>query len=167
MTSVRIRQRPYTHPAIKNPTYPMVVDHQIVELSWEEEPTMNAMTQAAVLPKKSTEQFIAEAESLLPDWAISRARGQLVEGAQLPTKDGRRMGNAHILKIVPGIAGVPSLNYLILTDAGNTIVMSENEIEAQFYPPEYVGEVKAILRKFWRHEDFPVDLYMAEQGITA
>lgn len=128
---------------------------------------MNAMTQHSVLPKRTTEELIAEAESQLPEWAISRARGQLVEGAQLPTRDGRRMGNAHILKIVPGIAGVPSLNYLILTDAGNTMVMSENELEAQFYPPEYVGEVKAILRKFWRHEEFPVDLYMAEQGIPA
>lgn len=127
---------------------------------------MNAIVDCSKHPKLSTEELIAQAESMLPEWAIARARGQLVEGAQLPTKDGRRMGNAHILKIVPGIKGVPSLNYLILTDAGNTVVMSENEIQAQFYPPEYVSSVKSILKKFWRHEDFPIDLYMAEQGIS-
>lgn len=119
------------------------------------------------LPKKSTEDLIAEAESMLPQWAIGRARGELVEGAQLPTMDGRRMGNSHIIKIVPGLKGAPSLNYLILTDAGNTVVMSENEIRAQFHPPEYISSVKDILRKFWRHEEFPIDLYMAEQGISA
>lgn len=128
---------------------------------------MNAMLECTKHQKKSTEQLIAEAQSMLPEWAISRAHGELVAGAQLPTMDGRRMGNAHIIKIAPGIKGVPSLNYLILTDAGNTMVMSENEIRAQFYPPEYVSNVKDILRKFWRHEEFPIDLYMEEQGTSA
>jgi hypothetical protein len=128
---------------------------------------MNAMTDCSKYPKKSTEALIAEAESLLPEWAVGRARGELVEGAQLPTRDGRRMGNAHILKVVPGLKDMPSLNYLILTDAGNTLVFSESELHAQFYPPEYIARVTDILKKFWRHEEFPVELYIAEQGIAA
>jgi hypothetical protein len=119
------------------------------------------------LPKKSTEELMAEVAARLPEWAIGRAHGEFVEGAQLPTKDGRLMGNAHIIKIVPALKDAPSLNHLILTDAGNTFVMSKNELEDRFHPPEYVSSVKDILRKFWRHEEFPVDLYMAEQGITA
>ena len=40
MTSERrINARPYTNPTIKNPTYPTVVDHQILEMTWEERNT--------------------------------------------------------------------------------------------------------------------------------
>lgn len=102
---------------------------------------------------KTTDELIAEHEAQLPEWAVARAYGMLMEGAQLPTKDGRRMGNSHIIKIVPGLHDMPSLNYLILTDAGNTVVMSENEIQEQFYRPEYVGTVEDIIQKFWRRPE--------------
>lgn len=111
---------------------------------------MNAMTDCSNIRKRTTEELIAEAEARLPEWAVARAHGDLVEGAQLPTRDGRRMGNAHIIRIVPAPPAAPSLNYLILTDAGNTVVFSEGELREQFYPPEYIGTVSEIIEKFWR-----------------
>lgn len=87
----------------------------------------------------------------LPHWAIKRAAG-LEAGAQLPTRDGRKTGNAHIVDIRPAPRGRMGLEYLILTDAGNSFIMSEAELHAQFYPPEYVGDVQDIIAKFWREE---------------
>jgi hypothetical protein len=88
----------------------------------------------------------------LPGWAIKRAAG-LEEGAHLPTRDGRRMGNGHIIQITPAPRGMIGLNYLVLTDAGNTIVMSESEITSCFYPPEFVSDVEEVIRKFWREPE--------------
>lgn len=87
----------------------------------------------------------------LPEWAIKRAAG-LELGAQLPTRDGRKTGNAHIIRISPAPRGRMGLHYLILTDAGNSFVMTEPEISTQYYPPEFVGDVDDIIRKFWREE---------------
>jgi hypothetical protein len=88
----------------------------------------------------------------LPDWAIRRAAG-LELGAHLPTRDGRISGNAHIVDIKPAPRGRIGLNYLILTDAGNTFIMSEPEIAAQYYPPEFVGDLGDIITKFWRQNE--------------
>lgn len=107
------------------------------------------------LEKRTTEDLIAEVEARLPEWAVFRAHGALVEGAQLPTKDGRLMGNAHIIKMVPALNAMPSLNYLVLTDAGNTFVMSELEIRDRFHPPEYVARVDEVVAKFWK-QDIPL-----------
>lgn len=90
----------------------------------------------------------------MPAWAIKRAAG-LEAGAQLPTRDGRVTGNAHIVDIRPAPRGRMGLEFLILTDAGNSFVMSEAEIHAQYYPPEWVAEVGDITAKFWR-EDSPL-----------
>lgn len=91
---------------------------------------------------------------LLPEWAIKRAAG-LEIGAQLPTRDGRRTGNAHIVNITPAPRGRMGLQYLILTDAGNSFVMSEAEVHGQYYEPEWVANVDDIIKKFWR-EDLPL-----------
>lgn len=89
-------------------------------------------------------------DSPMPAWAIRKAAG-LEEGSHLPTRDGRRMGNSHIVSIHPSPRGRMGLNYLILTDAGNSIVLSEPEINEYFYPPEYVADVDEVIAKFWRH----------------
>lgn len=130
---------------------------------------MNTLIDCSNYPKKTLEQLEAEIADHLPDWAIARAHGELVEGAQLPTRDGRLMGNAHILKMVPGLKGAPSLNYLVLTDAGNTLVFSENELRSRFYPPEWVSAVPDIIRKFWRHDQEPIEQSRIAQqyGLTA
>ena len=84
----------------------------------------------------------------LPPWAICRARGVLMLGAQLPTRDGRRMGNAHIVEITPGCLGTERLMYSILTDAGSKMVMTAEEIAQRFYPPVWVSDVAEVIRKF-------------------
>lgn len=98
-------------------------------------------------------ELIPECESvLLPEWAIGRTDGQYVLGAQLPTRDGRRMGNAHITDIREGCLGTDQRFYGVLTDAGTELVMTASELYECFYPPKYVSDVKEVLRKFSRHD---------------
>lgn len=91
-------------------------------------------------------------EDHLPAWAVCRARGVLMLGAQLSTRDGRRMGNAHIVGITPGCLGTERLMYSILTDAGSKTAMTAEEIAECFYPPQWVSDVNEVLRKFQRKE---------------
>lgn len=86
-------------------------------------------------------------EELLPPWAIGLARGTLMVGAQLATRDGRRMGNAHI---IGGTKVNEVMYYTILTDAGNECKFTAGEIAHQFYPPKYIADVSEIIRKFKR-----------------
>lgn len=89
----------------------------------------------------------------MPDWAIGRAGGMYLIGAQLPTRDGRRMGNAHIVDtLVPPEDSVLAgrQQYRILTDAGTELVLTAQELEECFHPPEWVSDVKEVQRKFSR-----------------
>lgn len=103
----------------------------------------------------SLENHEVNLEDMLPPWAKALAHGELVVGAQLPTRDGRRMGNAHIVDI--GNTNTPNGKrvHLVLTDAGNTMLMFADEIQEAFYPPKYVSDVDEIINKFWR-EDTPL-----------
>lgn len=96
-------------------------------------------------------QLEALLDAPIPPWAVKRAMG-LELGAQLPTRDGRITGNAHIVRIAAAPKGRMGLQYLILTDGGNSFVMSEAEVTAQYYPPEFIGDLNDIIRKFWREE---------------
>ena len=90
-------------------------------------------------------------EGPLPPWAIDRARGKPVLGAQLPTRDGRRCGNAHIVDIAEPGEGEWSMGqpvYHLLTDAGSEMRMTFSEMREQFYPPVWVSDVNAVWRKF-------------------
>lgn len=90
---------------------------------------------------------------ILPPWAIGHAEGQLVPGAQLPTRDGRRIGNAHVLEVFE-IHFVqnpqPTPLYSVLTDAGNVLSLMEAEVGELFYPPQWVSDVDEVVRKFQR-----------------
>lgn len=86
-------------------------------------------------------------EEYLPEWAIGFAEGKLQLGAGLPTKDGRRTGNAHIIEITEP-RGEPL--YKCLTDAGNIMHLSFSEVQQLFYPPKYVSSVEDIKTKFLR-----------------
>lgn len=80
------------------------------------------------------------AESLpLPQWATGLANGEFVTGAALPTKDGRRCGNAAITNIYPD-AEFTTI-YEVLTDAGNHLSLTEAEVRELFHPPEYVMDL--------------------------
>lgn len=87
----------------------------------------------------------------LPDWAIGKLNGELVLGAQLCTRDGRRTGNAHIIGITNSKYDGSEL-FLVLTDAGTKMACSRGEVEYFFYPPKYRSNVEEVLRKFQRRE---------------
>ncbi len=116
------------------------------------------MDSIQTMDHKETNMNQSEIDALvrqqLPSWAMKRASG-LEIGAQLPTRDGRITGNAHIVDIAQARKGTLGLRYLILTDAGNSFVMSEPEVIAQYYPPEWVADVHEIIKRFWR-EDLPL-----------
>lgn len=64
-----------------------------------------------------------------PSWARGLADGYMCLGAALPTRDGRRTGNATLVSVNPdGTAKV-------LTDAGNRMVLTHRELEELFHEP--------------------------------
>ncbi|AID16862.1 hypothetical protein vBDshPR2C_47 [Dinoroseobacter phage vBDshPR2C] len=82
---------------------------------------------------------MSDDQILLPHWAKGLAHGDYtLPNAALPTRDGRATGNAVT------VGGVTSLNpdptFLVVTDAGNLIRCTLNEMKELFYPPEYVME---------------------------
>jgi hypothetical protein len=89
-------------------------------------------------------------DDMLPPWAIGKTDGVLVLGAQLPTRDGRRMGNSHIINISQDeyINIDFGMLYTILTDAGNEFKLFKIEMDSAFYPPQWVSDVSEIKRKF-------------------
>jgi hypothetical protein len=83
--------------------------------------------------------------ALMPHWAIGSTTSICV-GAQLLTKDGRHTGNAVVTgrKHHTGLknttyGGVRS--WTVLTDAGNSLVLSDEEIKQLFYAPQWVMDV--------------------------
>lgn len=91
-------------------------------------------------------------EEPLPPWAIGKSNGELKVGVQLCTKDGRRMGNA----VVTGQrtatwaykdGTVPEI-YEVVTDVGNKMRLTTNEVDELFYIGDYVMDVgEALLRR--------------------
>ena len=75
----------------------------------------------------------------LPEWARCPAHGNYAKTlAALPTRDGRRSGNAVVIgESDRQWPGVPTI-YLVVTDAGNVMRLTLNEMSAMFYPPEYI-----------------------------
>ena len=68
----------------------------------------------------------------LPAWAVAFASGDYLQvGAVLPTRDGRRCGNARVLSVNGESANVR-------TDAGNAMTLSHTELAELFHPPRYI-----------------------------
>lgn len=73
----------------------------------------------------------------LPEWAKERAHGiYTLPNTSLPTKDGRATGNAVLIGRVKSLNPVPT--FLVITDAGNKMKLTFNELTELFHPPEYV-----------------------------
>jgi hypothetical protein len=85
---------------------------------------------------------------LMPPWAIGRLRGQLILGAHLATRDGRRCGNAHIVLISPSRHVPGEENYKVLTDAGSEMTCTAEEIQELFYPTQWLSDLSEVLLKF-------------------
>ena len=89
----------------------------------------------------------------IPSWAIRKANQILAVGAQLPTRDGRRTGNAHIIAIenwnnTSGMTGRPV--YVVLTDAGSVIRCVAEEVHELFHLPMWVSDVNEVMIRFGR-----------------
>lgn len=85
----------------------------------------------------------------IPEWAIGRTEGKYIIGAQLPTKDGRRTGNAHIIDIYKKTYNKRKYTiHLVLTDAGTEIQCTENELKELFYPTEWLSDVNRVVKRF-------------------
>ena len=85
----------------------------------------------------------------IPDWAIKKSNGELEVGAQLCTKDGRHIGNAHIIDMAISKHS-EHIIYTVLTDAGNRIHLSGVEINQLFYAPMWVADYTDVIVKFGR-----------------
>ena len=82
---------------------------------------------------------------MLPCWAVGASNGNFMEiGAVLPTRDGRRHGSSVVFSIAISefTEGVIAK---VVTDSGNTMTMTRNELEASFYPPEFIMGRPGIL----------------------
>lgn len=67
----------------------------------------------------------------IPPWACGYAYAYTDVGAQLCTRDGRRVGNAVVLSVTNDVA-------VVITDAGNKFSLKLTELEELFHKPRYV-----------------------------
>lgn len=77
-------------------------------------------------------------------WQVGQCTSSMTIGAQLATRDGRRLGNAVVVNIRE--VTYPSQNVTltvatIVTDAGSVIEFTENELNECFYPATCVMDV--------------------------
>lgn len=92
-------------------------------------------------------------EELLPEWAIGLAHGKFVLGAHLATRDGRRMGNGHIIAINPAHWDETKEVFTVLTDAGNEARLTLEELNSSFYPPCWISDVDRVLKRFGTQDE--------------
>lgn len=78
---------------------------------------------------------VYEIDDLPPAWAIGPATA-LVAGAQLCTRDGRKIGNAVIRG--PEVERHGLSFWPVLTDAGNELLLTSAEVAELFWPPEWL-----------------------------
>ena len=75
----------------------------------------------------------------LPDWASKKANGDYtLPNASLQTRDGRRTGNAILIGLSDRQWEACATTYLVVTDAGNIMRLTLDEMKEYFHPPEYV-----------------------------
>lgn len=113
---------------------------------------------------KYTLRCFEQAAGPLPDWAVGRNFGyELVAGAQLCTKDDRRIGNAHIVEAITmtiheladrqnPFGEFPA--YVCLTDAGCKFTMRENELLGYFNIGEWLSDPARVIRDFDHSGEF-------------
>ena len=128
---------------------------------------MYAIDQPRLKISKQVMRCFEQSAGPCPDWATGRNFGyEIVAGAQLLTKDGRRMGNAHIVEhvmiTVPEMADtsnpfgeVPA--YHCLTDAGSRFTMQEAELLGYFHVGDWLSDPARIIRDFDRNGEFMVE----------
>lgn len=114
---------------------------------------------ASVNIEKQAERVMYEFEQSfgpVPDWAVSRNFGyELVPGAQLCTRDGRRIGNAHIVRIEKMRKDSVWIDvYACLTDAGSHFIHTAEELETAFTIGDWISDPARVLRDLDRNGEF-------------
>ncbi|BFM16247.1 hypothetical protein R50073_24300 [Maricurvus nonylphenolicus] len=84
--------------------------------------------------EKAMDTVIDSLDEPMPPWAVGLCESYMEVGAQLCTRDGRRMGNAFVSSVEAGVA-------TCITDMGNVFRFTESELESAFYPPEWKMDV--------------------------
>ena len=80
-------------------------------------------------------------EGQLPEWAIALRHGEIPVGVQLCTKDGRRVGNGFLMHIWDSEL-FPL--YIVLTDMGNTMQLTLEELNEYYHVGMYVCSLQRI-----------------------
>lgn len=93
----------------------------------------------------------------LPHWALARSNGTLQAGLQLFTKNPRRCGNAFITAISSDhTMSPPGTRFKVITDAGNELVLTDNEVDELFERGDYISatnEVPGVMAQRGRADD--------------
>lgn len=105
-------------------------------------------------------QLLANYEAMgdgpMPEYAVGlNLSGNAVIGSQLHTRDGRRVGNAYVVDIeyrddptdISDISvGMPI--FLCVTDAGNSLKLTVEEVDSLFYISNLVADPLEVLKRF-------------------
>jgi len=74
----------------------------------------------------------------MPDWATGEAASPMQVGAQLRTRDGRRIGNA----VTVGTRDIHGKTFAaVVTDAGTWLNLTELELDQLFHPPQWLMRI--------------------------
>ena len=92
----------------------------------------------------------------MPEYAVGlNLSGNAVVGSQLHTRDGRRVGNAYVVGIEyvddPTDTSDVSIGmpiFLCVTDAGNRLKLTAEEIDSLFYISNLVADPLEVLKRF-------------------
>jgi len=109
------------------------------------------MTEDAIDVEQERCMF-SEGDVYLPSWADKALNGKVELYAQLSTKDGRKFGNALVVRVytedqLPSFLRGNGSIYEVVTDFGHFLRLNDEELEEDFHPPQYrMKKLQAKLR---------------------
>lgn len=94
-----------------------------------------------VVVNSQDDTLLKEIEDLLPLWAAGRATKIMEKGAQLCTRDGRRMGNGVVAGLEEKFGHQVAK---VVTDVGTVLYLTEREILDCFYAPVWIMKIDSF-----------------------
>lgn len=129
----------------------------VLESHWPEYERAWGMIESRVTGKPTRPNCIGKDGDQLPHWALARSNGTLQAGLQLFTKNPRRCGNAFITVIsYDHTMSPPGTRFEVITDAGNEMVLTDNEVDELFERGDYISatnEVPGVMAQRGRADD--------------
>jgi len=98
---------------------------------------------------------VNEFEEPLPEWATGHTTDYRAIGAQLATRDGRRVGNAVVIE-----CDRERDRATVVTDAGSLMTLAHDELDELFHRPRWVSYLPShpgviAARRIWVAENPP------------